>query len=265
MRELRKPGNVRIRRFFDTQILNKGDLQMIGTLAASLASELEEQIRKGKYRQGERLPSERILAEKRGVSRGVVREALKILSERGFVRSQTGMGTIIVCAEPSEIVKKIESAIYGTAVELEQILEIRKMLETTVVNNIIDNITPNAISSIRNAYTEIDRVREIGGDVFEADSRFHLALAEHCGNTLLSVLCAAFFNTSGKRFYELLKNADGFSIDDVQHEHMNIIRAIEAADRIAAADAVKSHIECIHMMNNDIIKSYSRAKPIMYA
>ena len=94
--------NIKIGSTGTTGITNGGGY-MSNYLYTNIVEELEESIRSGKLSEGMKLPSERALAEEYGVSRNVVREAYKIMSEKGIVDIQIGKGAF-VCAPKVNVI-----------------------------------------------------------------------------------------------------------------------------------------------------------------
>ena len=108
----------------------------MGTTAESVIGSLRDAILRGKYQPGERLESERKLAERFGVSRGSVREALKQLDQLGLLDIQHGGGARVRPLEDAslDIVRHLLALPEGPGVELvTQLLDVHEILMTSAV------------------------------------------------------------------------------------------------------------------------------------
>jgi DNA-binding FadR family transcriptional regulator len=104
------------------------DLKKVN-LSETLADKLEEIILSDIKLFGQKLPSEQELAKKFGISRNIVREALKLLKERGLVTSRTGDGSYFSKPEPQTLTNLISRMLVMNNIDADNSYEVRMMLE----------------------------------------------------------------------------------------------------------------------------------------
>ena len=124
----------------------------MGTTAESVIGSLRDAILRGAYRPGERLESERKLAERFGVSRGSVREALKQLDQLGLLDIRHGDGAQVRPLEDAslDIVRHLLELSGGPGVELvAQLLEVHEILMTSAVELAVRNATTDELFRAR--------------------------------------------------------------------------------------------------------------------
>lgn len=160
----------------------------------SLAEEVSElllnQIGSALYKIGDQLPTEPVLMQEFGVGRSSVREAIRILENRGVVRVQQGVGTFVASktAVADSLSKQLQSAGPDDISEVRQILEI-KIAEKAAVNRTEEDILAirAALLKRNQAADQKDMLRWL-----EADIDFHICIAEACKNVILTELYKTF-------------------------------------------------------------------------
>jgi len=218
-------------------------------LAYQVSQQIIELIRKGVYVPGDRLPSERELAEKMGVSRGSVREALSTLQAAGIVTTKNGAGTFV---NDRPLSKKAELKALANALSDESpidILEVREAIETKAAWLAAENRTDEDIENMRSALIEQRKIIEQQGDPRPADMAFHLAVAEATHNPVLIEIVKVIQSLMKRTFWELLMNN---LANQVQHdeeskfqyikEHEEILQAIIEQDAERAKSLMFAHI-----------------------
>ncbi|MDI6895533.1 MAG: FadR/GntR family transcriptional regulator [Bacillota bacterium] len=128
-------------------------------------------INAGVVKPGDRLPSEKVLQEQLGISRAVLREALRILEAKGLLVSHQGRGRYLRGPEPDHYV-----AIQRTT--LEEIYETRLVMEPAVAAWAAERAGPEHIARMEEVLDRMGRAPRGEADDFP----FHLALAQACGN-----------------------------------------------------------------------------------
>jgi DNA-binding FadR family transcriptional regulator len=164
---------------------------------------LGEAIVAGRYAPGASIPPEPLLCEELGVSRTVVREAVKSLIAKGLVTSGPKVGTRVQPAEqwnwfdPDVIVW--QSKLGLTAEFLRDLQELRRVVEPAAVRIAAERATSEDIADIEAAYEGMRRAVEEGGDYVTHDLRFHQGLLRASHNRMLvqmSKALAALLRTS---------------------------------------------------------------------
>lgn len=190
----------------------------------------------GRYEPGTTLPPEPLLCEELGVSRTVVREAVKSLIAKGLVTSGPKVGTRVL--EPQQWnwfdpdVVGWQSKAGLTREYLRDLQELRRVVEPAAVRMAAERATPEDIAEIETAYAGMKKAVEEGGDYVTFDLRFHQGLLRACHNRMLvqmSKALAALLRTS----FEI-----STSRKDGPRNSLPLHRAV--ADAVAAHDPVKA-------------------------
>ncbi len=160
-------------------------------------------ILSGSYAPGASLPPEPLLGEALGVSRTVVREAVKSLAAKGLVSTGPKVGTRVLPAEQwnwfDPDVVAWQSSAGLTREFLRDLQELRRVVEPAAVRMAAERATPQDIAEIEAAFEGMRRAVEEGGDYVSFDLRFHQGLLRACHNRMLvqmSKALAALLRTS---------------------------------------------------------------------
>ncbi|WP_440877085.1 FadR/GntR family transcriptional regulator [Thalassotalea sp. PLHSN55] len=209
-------------------------------LYIKIAEQLRGLIEKGVYKAGDRFPAERALAEKLGVSRPTIREAMIALELSGIIEIRTGSG-IYVSNRANLSAPKLTDKGIGPF----EILEMRYILESEICAIAATKITDEQVSRLYELIDEMEEEEKRPDASEQADGKFHLLIAEAAQNSALyesvkwlwdlrskSVLSHSFFQTIRKEGIQP-------SIDD----HKKIAFALEQRNPERASLAMKNHIE----------------------
>jgi GntR family transcriptional regulator, transcriptional repressor for pyruvate dehydrogenase complex len=195
-------------------------------------------IRSGGLGSADRLPPEGELATSFGVSRTVIREAMKALEAVGVVRIEQGRGTF-VAANP--LARTFSLWATMNLHRLDELYEVRKIVEAETVSRATLLSTPNDVAAIRAALEAHHRALR-GSDwqaVVDADCAFHRGIARVCGLGLLAemleVTVPVWTSVSPSQNFERAALA--------AHEHERIVAAIAAHDADGARHAMIEHID----------------------
>src|SRR3984893_16470813 len=145
-----------------------------------VAMQIETRILQGELRSGDRLPTERELAEQFHVSRTAVRAAMKILAQKGLVGMRPGRGTIVseganeAMQDSIGLVMKLKLGEVGRS---DILVEVREILETEIAALAAARATETEIVAMREAVRVMDENLNNANAFIAADNRFHEALA----------------------------------------------------------------------------------------
>lgn len=200
---------------------------------------LLQAIRLGVVGQGARLPAERELAARLGVSRETLRQAIRALSDAGYVESRRGRygGTFVAATLPTTESGRARAEL---AAELEDVLALRWVLETGAAETAAGRtLTPADREHLCSALAEADVVDL--EDYRRRDSRLHLAIAEVTASALLTTAVADI----RIRVNELLDAIPliEVNIDHSNAQHRQIVDAILSANPPAARRAMAGHLD----------------------
>jgi len=186
---------------------------------------------------GDRLPPERELAHRLGVSRATLSQALVALEVIGVVTVRHGDGTLIADAPAP---RRIVEAIRAHAHRLPEIIETRDALETKIAALAATRHTADDLARIDEALDDMERDVEAGGRGVEGDERFHGAVTAAAHSLLLARLMDEIRDLVRETRIESLSQP-GRPADSLAH-HRAIARAIRSGNPEAAAAAMHAHV-----------------------
>lgn len=209
-----------------------------------ISAQLEKQIRSEAFAVGEKLPSERVLAQQYGVSRNVVREALRTLSEKGLVEIRMGKGTYIPAHRDEQIAARLGDAISNSTATLFEILEVREALELAIVAKSVARAGAEDVERLKRIYEAMEKARGNPERFVALDEKFHIGLAQSCGNSTFVLLTNVFYRLTDQRLFEISRLFPE-RIESAQTEHKKLIRSIEKHDSEAALATMRVHLRDI--------------------
>lgn len=173
-----------------------------------LVKQLQAQISAGKYKIGDKLPSESLMMEEFEVGRSSVREAIRILSNTGLLRVQQGLGTFVQMKNGTHIpwYQRLESA------NSKDLHEVRQLLELKIAEKAALNRTQKDIDKLNKLLKKRAEAAEknLAEDCIEADIAFHIAIADAAKNNILSDLYKNIAAQIKKSFSEAYTDTDIF-------------------------------------------------------
>ena len=189
---------------------------------------------------GDRLPPERELATRLGVSRATVSQALVAMEVVGMVSVRHGDGVILVEPEGST---KVTRALRRHARQLPEIIEARDALETKLAALAAERRTEVDLTAIDEALAFMEREVAAGGRGVEGDERFHAAVTAAGHSRLLAKLMAEISDLIRETRIASLSQS-GRPMASLTG-HRRITEAIRARDPEAAALAMQEHIALV--------------------
>ncbi|WP_226913436.1 FadR/GntR family transcriptional regulator [Gephyromycinifex aptenodytis] len=209
---------------------------------------IEEQIASGAIGLGDRLPGERDLAAKLGVSRAAVREAMRALEAIGVVRAGVGVGkdsgTVLSSLSSEALGQLLRIHILLANFPMADVIEARVMLERWSVRLAAAHMSDEDQQRLRDLVQQMER-DDLGREEFnDLDTQFHLNLAEAGHNRIVADLTCAIRSSMHapilEAFYE---NSDWPAVRHVlQAGHREVLEAVCAGDGSVAADQIEAHI-----------------------
>lgn len=211
-------------------------------LYRQIADQLAELVRKGEFKPGDRLPSERDLSQQFNVSRASVREALIALEIDGLVDVRVGLGVFVNAAPAANS----QTAALGEPGPFE-VLSARYLIEGETAALAARDGSAKDHARIRETLQLM--TDEIGstGVGLNADALFHLRIAEASGNSALVHLVHQLWNF---RYSAMFRKLDEHFDSPQRHheaieEHRKLVEAIEARDAERARAAMVAHLDTV--------------------
>lgn len=222
---------------------------------------IEGEIIHGRLRKGDKLPTERHLAEELCVSRASVREALKALESMGMIVAIQGSGNYIA-PSPDTAVDRAMCALFalndGT---LENILQLRILLEIEVCRDICKNASEEDIANLA-SIAAYDYDNPSVDYQVNMDHDFHSAIVLLSRNTLIKYLyntLSSLMNLYREQVLVATIERDEHYI--TQRDHMAIVDALKGRNSCAAEKAIRTHLELNQDYSELLNKTYKSVLP----
>jgi GntR family transcriptional repressor for pyruvate dehydrogenase complex len=208
-----------------------------GRLSGRVLEEMQRLIAAEYPAPGSKLPKETELAERFQVSRIVIREAMKILEDRGLVEVRAGRGTLTVPPKPDRVRESLlwlfRDQPIPTMEEMESMLELRQVLEETSASLAAVRATPDNLKEIAEALQGMEAGSGDLSSTIEADLRFHRAVMRAAHNPYLEMVLDPVMSV----FLQQIKLSDSFSAALAMHRH--IFEQIRDRNPVGARQAVR--------------------------
>lgn len=220
------------------------------TVVAQVMGEIRELIASNAYAVGDKIPTEKELAERFGVGRSSIREAIKIFNYLGVLESRAALGTFV--RDRSQISSEALSwsLLLGND-ELDDLIDLRGSIELWCLLRLVDGYkhgTDVATQTVRSLTEIVDGMAGAVADglrepLIEADFQFHNAIIESSGNPLF----ASIYDTLRSFLHAEIKRSQDDYADPQQicAEHRQLITAITSGEQMRAVAAYTGHIENI--------------------
>lgn len=206
-------------------------------LYVRVARRIAERISSGEIKPGQRLPSERELADMLQVSRPTIREAMIALEVSGVIDVRTGSGIYVTDDAP-------RLSLSDDGIGPFEILEMRLLVEPEACALAAERMTDEQLVEIREIYRQMESTDQTP-DMEAVDGRFHSAIGRATENTALASTIDWLWRLRAqsdfsKGFHRLILEEGTFPALD---EHRAIVAALEARDPVSARDAMRRHLE----------------------
>lgn len=212
------------------------------TLSGRVAGQIIGHIESEGIKPGSALPSEAALGAQLGVSRVVVREALKVLEGQGVVQVHSGKGAVIREADGQLLKSYFDHVIRSSSDGIVELMEVRSGVETFGARLAAQRRSAVEARQISKLAIELSSAIGDFERFADLDVEFHIAIANAAHNTLQSSLMVSIRESMrGAILAGLRKRANTDQIDRVQRLHVEIARAIMTGDPNAAAIAMSNH------------------------
>ena len=211
-------------------------------------------IHEGSLRHGDRLPSERMLADQFKVSRSSVREALRSLELQGLVVSKRGSGTFINTGDLNSAVALLVSTLSSGSDTLRDIFEMRHLLEPQIAFLAAQRVNHQDLLQLEEILEEQGRQIAQGETRVNADIDFHFALAVATHNSALVKVVSAV--------EDILSRSRDQSLQEPGRpqrslaSHRQILEMLQRRDIHGARQAMEHHLTSVEPAN---LMSYKRS------
>ncbi|WP_298326070.1 FadR/GntR family transcriptional regulator [Haloactinopolyspora sp.] len=214
-------------------------------LAKAVTAELVQRIVRGQYRPGEALPPEPALCTAFSVSRTVVREAVKILQEKGLVQIRQGSGTI---AQPSTAWNMLDEVVLAAVIAEDDTLSIlddlvvtRRLLESDMANVAARQATPEILEELESLVDRMDQLVDDQAAYHDHDRQFHDTVMRASGNRIARAVVRSLESQVVNTARYMGQTARELCVAS-NLGHRRIYERIAAHDPDGATEAMYTHI-----------------------
>lgn len=224
----------------------------------AIGRDLKKQLSDNIYEVGQRLPTERDIAESYGVSRTVVREAIIMLEIEGLVQVRKGSGVYIMklphavnpylneLNENSNVLISAFSGLTGTDIGPFELLQARQLIESNIAEFAACQITKLEISELKKILEKEKKCIELGETNEDLDRDFHILIAEATKNTFLVDVIKLMWRMrlESKMWAQLHSHIETVDYRKTWlNDHALILSSLQKRDPLGAKKAMWQHLE----------------------
>ena len=220
-------------------------------------SQIEEAILSGEIKIGEKLPAERKLTEMFETSRGTIREALRVLEQKGLISIKTGTngGAIVESVKTEKVSESLDLLIRSQSLQLNHISQFREDVEGNVTYLAAKNVVKEDIPILEKIVGRVKEAVDAGidkwDDYIKADNDFHTELARIAGNPIYeSIIKTVHENIN--RYYDAFLSKEDERMEENYQDMAEILKAVSKKEAGIAQELARSHVRRFNefMKNN---------------
>jgi GntR family transcriptional repressor for pyruvate dehydrogenase complex len=212
-------------------------------LSDAVAERVISEIREGRYRAGDRIPTERELAEQLGVGRTSVREGLRFLEKTGVLEIRQGVGMVVRSLSLEKVFEHlipVQTIIELPDRDVRNIMHVRRVLEAESARLAAENGNEQQLERLGKLLDDMAASLERPRDYLELDLEFHVVLAEAAGNPVLAQL-TNLIRDIYTRYFEIVVEAPEMNKTSLQF-HRKVYAALRERDPDAAHQHIIAHL-----------------------
>ena len=217
-------------------------------LVNEVISQLRSRFASGEFQLGDKLPSEAVLIEELRVGRTTLREAIRVLEHDGLVEVRQGSGTFLRSTTDPEVL-----AVRLRQARVLEVMEVRRALELEVARMAAAYRTDGALAAIRDTVDRMRRSIDSGDKLafLEADMEMYRILAGETRNSIMIEIHSSFAEALRLALTQVV-GIPGVMLNCLGH-HKQLLEAIVARDSSRAEEVVKSHLERVMRLIQDVL------------
>jgi DNA-binding FadR family transcriptional regulator len=212
-----------------------------------VVEQIQEAIFDGRLKTGDMLPAERELKEMFSISRGTLREALRVLEQKGLIEIKLGVGggSVVKAVDTEQISESLGLLIQSQKVSLYHLAEFREDVEGIVAAHAAERSTKKQIQELNRLLNQAQACVELGGSqrtaFIEIDKQIHMSLADITGNPVYkSVLHSIHENIH--RYYDRFLSMESRELQENYQDLCDLVEAVENADSEQARTIAQNHV-----------------------
>lgn len=222
-----------------------------------LADRLLAQISGRRLNPGEILPPERVLAERYGVGRSSVREALRMIESKGLIKA-VGHGSFRVAEHRHPLNQSLSLLLSMQEGDLQELYEVRRIIEVEEASLAASRRTEEDLARMREAIDEMVAGLHSGERYIGADVEFHLAIVRATGNRIAWHMMNAIRDVMRQALSSVYRIPG--SPERSTEQHRQILAAIQARRGDEARERMREHLLRVEGDIRDMLSSH-RTEP----
>ena len=218
-------------------------LQIVHTrLYEQIADQIERMIVTKELEPGEKLPPERELTQILGVSRPTIREATKVLRDRGLVELRPGSGTYVKSIGIDSLHLPIERFFINKNRPYIELMQIREVIEPSAAALAAKNASPEDLEELEKTIPEIEAVVTLPESYSQVDLKFHVGIVKATKNEMLLALLTPVLGIMREVIKEISAQAVQTGEQPGPKDHREIFECIKGGKVEDAGKAMGNHI-----------------------
>ncbi len=228
-------------------------------LSDVIADRLQDHILRNELSAGTSLPTEFELMKQYGVGRSAVREAAKVLVQRGLVDVRPGKGMTVSAPLGDAVTKQLITHLRMSQASPAQLFEVRELLETAIARSAAIHRSEEDLAELRRILLEADIVPENSATYMQLDLGFHQGLARATKNPFYVLVVSAIFLLLRDPSLAPLRYSTNRKL--TQTEHREVLAALESGDADEAAIAAVRHLKRVRRSMEEVLAERRRIPP----
>ncbi|HUV59186.1 MAG TPA: FadR/GntR family transcriptional regulator [Desulfatiglandales bacterium] len=212
-----------------------------------VVDQIQEAILQGRLKAGSKLPPERELIYTFKTSRGTLREALRVLEQKGLITIKTGVsgGAFVKTLSTHQVSESLDLLIQYERVSLRDLAEFREGVEGIVAGLAVERVKSEDIHYLKkllaDAKTHLDEGASGWDNFIHVDNQLHMALAHIAGNPIYESVLQTIYDNIHRYFDQFLPREEGL----LRENYRDLCEIVEAVENGHAAQAhllVQNHV-----------------------
>jgi len=213
-----------------------------------VVEQIQEAIFDGRLKTGQILPAERELKAMFNISRGTLREALRVLEQKGLIEIKLGVGggSVVKAVDTQQISESLGLLIRSQKISLNHLAEFREDVEGIVAAHAAARHTPEEIQTLKQLLAKAHKCVKQGNSqrnaFIEIDKQIHMTMAQVTKNPVyISVLHSIHDNIH--RYYDRFLSMEQRELRENYKDLYDIIEAVENGEVERARQAAQNHVK----------------------
>lgn len=215
----------------------------VGRISEIIVEQIRVLMRQGQLKPGDRLPPERDLCERFGVSRVTVREALRMLESSGLVQIRVGArgGAFVTAPSSDRVGEGLTDMLTLSAISAADVTEVRTILEVGIVPIVCERATEQDLADLEEICERSEAALRTGEYSVRYSLEFHTRVAEATHNPAVVMLVESFRDAIHMSLEQAREVAPEMG-DLGTREHERFIEAVRRRDPDAATKIMRKHL-----------------------